>query len=275
MTSSASPWASASSGPATPHVLGLGGVVFSLAQSSLAGWRSPVVLTALSGGLLVLLASQLHRGRVDPDVLLPPSILRARPVLAGLLGGFAYNFTLYGMLLVYTFDLQNLRHYSAIRTGLALLPLTVVATTGTILLGGRFVARRGPRQGLAVRGMITSARIEALRELGGTGWLTALRAPAIAKLAAANGPLQLSLFDQQDLAEISHPDYPGERLVACRNPLLAVERARKRDALLAATEAVLAPITAAVTAGRLAGADQIGLRVGKIINKTRWPNTST
>ena len=71
------------------------------------------------------------------------------------------------------------------------------------------------------RGMITSARIDALRELGGTGWLTALRAPQIAALAADHGPLQLSLFDQQDLAEISHPDYPGERLIACRNPLLA------------------------------------------------------
>jgi hypothetical protein len=117
------------------------------------------------------------------------------------------------------------------------------------------------------RGMITSARIEALRELGGTGWLTALRAPQIAKLAADDGPLQLSLFDQQDLAEISHPDYPGERLVACRNPLLATERARKRDALLAATEAALAPIAAAVTEGRLVGADQIGLRIGKVINK--------
>jgi hypothetical protein len=117
------------------------------------------------------------------------------------------------------------------------------------------------------RGMITSARIDALRELGGTGWLTALRAPAIAKLAADDGPLQLTLFDQRDLVEIGHPDYPGERLIACRNPLLAVERARKRDALLAATEAVLAPITAAVTAGRLVGADQIGMRVGKVINK--------
>jgi hypothetical protein len=117
------------------------------------------------------------------------------------------------------------------------------------------------------RGMITTARIDALRELGGTGWLTALRAPAIAKLAAEDGPLQLSLFDQQDLVEISHPDYPNERLVACRNPLLASERARKRNALLAATEAALAPIAAAVTAGRLVGADQIGLRVGKDINK--------
>jgi hypothetical protein len=129
--------------------------------------------------------------------------------------------------------------------------------------------RFGLRQLVMVgdRGMITRARIEALRELGGTGWLTALRAPAIAKLAREDGPLQLSLFDQQDLVEISHPDYPGERLVACRNPLLAVERARKRDALLAATEAALAPITAAVTAGRLVGADQIGLRVGKVLNK--------
>jgi hypothetical protein len=117
------------------------------------------------------------------------------------------------------------------------------------------------------RGMITSARIEALKQLGGTGWLTALRAPQIAKLAAQDGPLQLSLFDQQDLAEITHPDYPGERLVACRNPLLAVERTRKRDALLAATEAALAPISAAVGAGRLVGADQIGLRAGKVLGK--------
>jgi hypothetical protein len=117
------------------------------------------------------------------------------------------------------------------------------------------------------RGMITSARIEALRELGGPGWLTALRAPQIAALAAADGPLQLSLFDQQDLAEIAHPDYPGERLIACRNPLLAAERARKRAELLAATEALLAPIATAVTDGRLRGADQVGLRVGKVVNK--------
>ena len=117
------------------------------------------------------------------------------------------------------------------------------------------------------RGMITSARIDALRELGGLGWITCLRAPAIAKLAAEDGPLQLSLFDAQDLAEISHPDYPGERLIACRNPVLADERARKREALLTATETALAPLSAAVAAGRLRGADRIGVKVGKMINK--------
>jgi hypothetical protein len=117
------------------------------------------------------------------------------------------------------------------------------------------------------RGMITSARIEALKDLGGLGWITCLRAPAIAKLAADDGPLQLSLFDSQDLAEIGHPDYPGERLIACRNPALAAERARKREALLAATDAALAPITTAVAEGRLVGADRIGLKVGTVIDK--------
>jgi hypothetical protein len=116
------------------------------------------------------------------------------------------------------------------------------------------------------RGMITSARIEALREHTDLGWLTALRAPAVAALAAEDGPLQLTLFDQMDLAEITHPDYPGERLIACRNPYLATDRARKRAELLAATDAVLAPLQAAVAAGRLAGADQIGLKVGKVVN---------
>ena len=115
--------------------------------------------------------------------------------------------------------------------------------------------------------MITSARIEHLRELGGFGWVTALRAPAIAALAADDGPLQISLFDEMDLAEITHPDYPGERLIACRNPALATERARKRLALLDATDSELAKITAAVTAGRLAGAGAIGIRVGKTIGR--------
>ena len=117
------------------------------------------------------------------------------------------------------------------------------------------------------RGMITSARVQELRELGGLGWVTALRAPAIAALAADNGPLQMSLFDQTNLAEITHPDYPGERLVACRNPALATERARKRLALLAATDTELAKIVAAVAAGRLAGGGKIGIRVGKVVGR--------
>src|SRR6266536_104242 len=78
------------------------------------------------------------------------------------------------------------------------------------------------------RGMITSARIGDLRATPGMAWITALRAPTVKKLAQDGGPLQLGLFDQTDLAEICSPDYPGERLVACRNPLLATERARKR-----------------------------------------------
>jgi hypothetical protein len=98
--------------------------------------------------------------------------------------------------------------------------------------------------------MITKARIQALNTAedgtplegeNANWWITALRSPAIKKLMADGGPLQMSLFDQQDLAEISHPDYPGERLVACRNPALAADRARKREELLAATERLLAP----------------------------------
>src|SRR5664280_1325803 len=116
-------------------------------------------------------------------------------------------------------------------------------------------------------GMITSARVHELRELGGFGWVTALRAPAIAALAADDGPLQMSLFDQANLAEISHPGYPGERLVACRNPALATQRARKRLALLAATDTELAKIVAAVTAGRLGGGGKIGIRVGKVVGR--------
>ena len=117
------------------------------------------------------------------------------------------------------------------------------------------------------RAMITSARIRALREDTTLGWLTCLRAPQIAALASEDGPWQLSLFDERDVAEFTHPDYPDERLVACRNPLLAAERTRKRNELLDATDAALAAIVAAVTSGRLKGADQIGLRVGKVLNK--------
>jgi hypothetical protein len=123
------------------------------------------------------------------------------------------------------------------------------------------------------RGMITSARIAALNQKeDGTprpdpyGWITALRAPAIRKLMAEDGPLQLSLFDEQDLAEITSPDFPGERLVACRNPVLAADRARKREELLAATEKLLAPVIARVAAGRLHGAGPIGVEAGKVIS---------
>ena len=118
------------------------------------------------------------------------------------------------------------------------------------------------------RGMITTARIRALQELDEKyGWITALRAPAIRKLMAEDGPLQLSLFDEQDLAEISSPDFPGERLVACRNPVLAEDRARKREDLLTATGKLLAPIAARVAAGRLTGKDAIGVAVGEVIGK--------
>ena len=115
------------------------------------------------------------------------------------------------------------------------------------------------------RGMLTSARIEGLREAG-LGWISSLRAPAIRQLAEA-GTLQLGLFDERGLAEITDPAYPGERLVVCRNPLLAAERARKRDELLAATEAKLAPIVARVEAGRLRGTDRIGLAAGRVIDR--------
>jgi hypothetical protein len=117
------------------------------------------------------------------------------------------------------------------------------------------------------RGMITSARIAALREHTDLGWLTCLRAPDVAALAAADGPLQMSLFDTQDLAEITHPDYPSERLIACRNPALATERARKRTALIEATEPELAKIKAAVDAGTLVDPAAIGIRVGKVIGR--------
>jgi hypothetical protein len=124
------------------------------------------------------------------------------------------------------------------------------------------------------RGMITSARIEAVNQPADDGtapspcaWITALRAPAVKKLAAEDGPLQLSLFDEQDLAEITSEDFPGERLIACRNPALADERARKREALLAATEKLLAPLITRVAAGRLAGAAEIGKKTGEVTGK--------
>jgi hypothetical protein len=116
------------------------------------------------------------------------------------------------------------------------------------------------------RGMITQARVQALRALGGMGWITCLRAAQIKQLAQA-GAVQLSLFDQHDLAEIVHPDFPGERLVACRNPALAAERARKRAELLAATEAELDKVVRLVSSGKLGGAAKVGVRVGKVAGK--------
>ena len=117
------------------------------------------------------------------------------------------------------------------------------------------------------RGMLTSARIrEDLKTVDGVDWITALRAVQIQALVTG-GALQLSFFDQRDLAEITHPDYPGERLIACRNPLLAAERARKRQELLAATEKDLLKIRARTQHARkpLRGKDAIGIAVGKVL----------
>ncbi|MDA1101695.1 MAG: IS1634 family transposase [Proteobacteria bacterium] len=119
------------------------------------------------------------------------------------------------------------------------------------------------------RGMITSARIEQELRPGGLDWITALRAPAIRQLAEDDGPLQLSLFDQRDLAEIESPAYPGERLIACRNPALAAERGRKRTELLDATQRGLERIQRRVRGKRapLRGAAEIGQAVGAVVGR--------
>jgi hypothetical protein len=119
------------------------------------------------------------------------------------------------------------------------------------------------------RGMITGTRIDDLRKLPGMEWITALKAPAIAKLAEDDGPLQMSLFDTQNFAEITHPRYPGERLICCHNPVLEADRARTRAELLADTEAELGKIRKSVAAGRLKDQDKIGIKVGKVINKRK------
>ncbi|MGA7876949.1 MAG: IS1634 family transposase [Desulfoferrobacter sp.] len=118
------------------------------------------------------------------------------------------------------------------------------------------------------RGMITQARIENDLKPAGLDWVTALRAPQIQQLVAS-GAIQLSLFDEQDLGEITSTDYPGERLIVCRNPRLAVERARKREDLLAATEKQLEEVVQATRRAKrpLRGKDRIGLRVGKVVNR--------
>jgi hypothetical protein len=121
------------------------------------------------------------------------------------------------------------------------------------------------------RGVITSARIAEDLMPAELDWITALRAPAIQKLAAENGPWQLSLFDDRDLGEIESPDYPGERLIVCRNPALGAERARKRNEPLAGTEHELERIQARVRRARqpLRGAHKIGQAVGAVLGRRK------
>jgi len=116
------------------------------------------------------------------------------------------------------------------------------------------------------RGMISNIQIEALRKLGGVDWITALKSGAIAKLAEG-GQLQLDLFDERNLISFTHEDYPGERLIACRNPALARLRTEKRRDLIAATARELEKVAAMVATGRLKGAGRIGIRAGKVVDK--------
>jgi transposase len=125
---------------------------------------------------------------------------------------------------------------------------------------------------VADRGMLTGAQVEKLQEVAGSHWITALRAPTIKRLVA-EGTVQLSLFDTQNLAEVTHPNFPGERLVVCFNPLLAEKRAKKREDMLVATERELAKVAAMVERGAsggragLTGATAIAERVGRVVNK--------
>jgi transposase len=146
-------------------------------------------------------------------------------------------------------------------------PATLAAQIGK--LKDRFKLKRVVVVG--DRGMITDARIEQGLRPAGLDWITALRAPAVRDLATADGPLQLSLFDDRDMAEVISPDFPGERLVVCKNPLLAEERARKREELLIATETDLGRIKARVERSKnpLHGAAEIGRAVGAVIGKRK------
>ena len=116
------------------------------------------------------------------------------------------------------------------------------------------------------RAMITQARVERLKSLGGIDWISALRNSSIKKLVES-GDLQLSLFDERDLAEITSADYPNERLIVCKNPYLAQERAQKRDMLLSKTEEALSQLARRVAAGRLKEEAKIGQALGKVANK--------
>ena len=116
------------------------------------------------------------------------------------------------------------------------------------------------------RGMIAQATIDTLKTLDGVAWITALKSASIRQLLT-DGPLQLGLFDDRDLCALTSPAYPGERLIACRNPDLAARRTHKREALLAATEAELATVDRMIARGRLRDRAAIGVRVGRVINK--------
>lgn len=116
------------------------------------------------------------------------------------------------------------------------------------------------------RGMISQKAVDTLRGQEAIGWITALKSGAIRKLVT-QGQIQLGLFDESNLFEFTHPDFPGERLVACRNPELAARRAHKREALLQATEKNLEKVRTMVQSGRLQGQDKIGVRIGKVVNQ--------
>ena len=116
------------------------------------------------------------------------------------------------------------------------------------------------------RGMISSKQIEQLKEMGDVDWISALRSGQIRKLVN-DGAIELSLFDERDLLELCHPDFPGERLMVCRNPLMAERRARKREALLQATIADLEKVKGMVERRRLIAKDKIGVRVGRVVNR--------
>src|SRR5512140_421456 len=145
-------------------------------------------------------------------------------------------------------------------------PATVAAQVGKVK--DRFGLSRVVLVG--DRGMLTAARLREDVGPAGLDWITALRAPQV-KALVRDGALQLSLFDRMDLAEIAHPDYPGERLVACKNPFLEAERARKRESLLHATEAGLAKIAAAVARERrpLRGQGKIALRADRVLRRRK------
>jgi hypothetical protein len=145
-------------------------------------------------------------------------------------------------------------------------PKTVAAQVGKVK--DRFGLTRVVLAG--DRGMLTAARLREDAGPAGLDWITALRAPQVKNLVR-DGALQLSLFDETDLAEITHPDFPGERLVACKNPFLEAERARRRESLLAATETDLGKIAAAVARDRrpLRGAEKIALRADRVLRRRK------